>query len=30
MGVEIAPPGGEFFVPFADFFDRCHATIPWF
>ena len=28
MGVEIPPPGGEFFVPFADFFDRCHAAYP--
>ena len=28
MGMEIAPPGGEFFMPFADFLDRCHAAYP--
>jgi hypothetical protein len=28
MGVKIPPPGGEFFMPFADFLDRCHAALP--
>ena len=28
MGVKIPPPGGEFFMPFADFLDRCHAAYP--
>jgi hypothetical protein len=30
MGVEIPAPDGEFLMPFADFLDRCHATIPRF
>ena len=28
MGVEIAPPGGQFFMPFTDFLDRRHAAYP--
>ena len=28
MGVEITPPGGEFFLPFTDFLDGCHAAYP--